>query len=445
MSASLKMTTSLHNPFHWYRSYIARLQELMHQDCIEPSWQGPVVAALNGQASIELQRVVPLEIRRKFGAYFTGTGLSKCLLSIYKPPRDRDKLTGTFYDPTCGMGDLLLAVAKDLPLGKTLSATLKQWGHQLAGTDLHAEFIQGAIIRLVLLARSLHQEPEALVGSPERFFPNIRVADGLAEKILFQKATTLLMNPPFGTVNAPANCNWAGGRVTAAAQFMINSLEQTRPGTEVLAILPEVLRSGSYSQRWRDRVSELAEVHTIVPYGVFDKSTDVNVFLLHLVRRDESTPSGKKRWPLPRATRKTTVGDYFEVHIGRVVPHRDLEIGPKYAYIHPRCVPMWTEMREVTEKRKHRGTPYQPPFVVLRRTSRPDDAYRAIATIIKTDQAVAVENHLIVCEPKDKTLKSCRALMRQLKTKKVNGFLNRRIQCRHLTVGAVEAVPFTLP
>jgi hypothetical protein len=223
---------------------------------------------------------------------------------------------------------------------------------------------------------------------------------------------------------------------------MVRALERIKPGAEVLAILPEVLRSGSFSQRWRNRVSELAEVHLIEPYGIFDESADVDVFLLRLVRRLKGLSITAKKWPTARTCGKSTVGAYFDVHVGRVVPYRDPEAGPEYPYIHPRCVPRWTAMRRFTERRRHCGPAYQPPFVVLRRTSRPGDAYRATASIISGNEPVAVENHLIVCEPKDKTIKACRELMRQLKADAVNEFLNRRIRCRHLTVGAVISIPY---
>jgi hypothetical protein len=99
-------------------------------------------------------------------------------------------------------------------------------------------------------------------------------------------------------------------------------------------------------------------------------------------------------------------------------------------------------VRRFEETRRHEGKVYEPPFVTIRRTSRPGHPYRAAATIISGQQAVAVENHLIVCEPIDGTLTTCKNLMRQLKSKAVNKFLNDRICCRHLTVGSVAAIPF---
>jgi hypothetical protein len=340
------------------------------------------------------------------------------------------------------MGDLLLAAAKHLPIADSLSATIRLWGTRLGGTDLHPEFVQGTKLRLILLARQQLKAIHPLTERIQDTFPHIRVGDGLRERLLFRRANTLLMNTPFGRVVGDKGCTWSAGRVSAAATFTVTALERVRPGTEVLAILPEVLRSGSFSERWRERVAELADIHLVEPYGVFDDSADVDVFLLRLVRREPGRSKAANKWPAWRQHGGSTIGDYFDVHVGRVVPHRDRKIGTEYSYIHPRCVPTWSVMREFSEKRKHRGPAYQPPFVVLRRTSRPGDAYRATASVVVGKDLVAVENHLIVCEPKDKTVKVCRALMRHLKSKMVNAFLDQRIRCRHLTVGAVAAIPF---
>jgi len=404
------------------------------------NWSARVDAALNGQAGTELRLAAPLETRRKFGAFFTGTDLGAKLIGCgtdFGP-------NSVFYDPTCGMGDLLIAAARCLPICDSLSKTLKQWGRQLSGTDLHREFIEGARTRLVLLARQRHDADETLQCSVAEFFPNICVADGLHQKALFARATHLLLNPPFGQVTAPPGCKWAGGRITEAAAFVISALEQAKPGTQMLAILPEVLRSGSFSEHWRRRVSQLAGVQIVQPYGIFDDCADVDVFLLRLVRRAETQNQVPHLWAHVNASCPTTVADFFDVHVGRVVPHRDEESGPLRRYIHPRNIATWVEVTRISEKRRHRGLAYKPPFVVLRRTSRPGHPYRAAATVILGTRPVAVENHLIVCEPHDKSPDTCRALMGQLHTKSVNEFLDQRIRCRHLTVGAVAAIPVNI-
>jgi hypothetical protein len=435
MTAVLKKANQ--GPFSDYSAYVSGLKHLAQESHQAANWNARVDAALNGQASVELRRVAPLETRREFGAFFTGTDLGLKLIGC----ASGFSTASVFYDPTCGMGDLLIAVARKLPLCKTLPETLRQWGQQLTGTDLHREFINGARTRLVLLARQRHKSNEPLPSSDARFFPNIRVADGLKQKALFDRATHLLLNPPFGQVAPPIDCQWAGGRMTEAAAFVIAALERARLGTEMLAILPEVLRSGSFSEQWRKRVSQLAEVQLVQPYGIFDDSADVDVFLLRLARRAETQNPAPHVWTTTMPPRTTTVANFFDVHVGRVVPHRDAESGPLRRYIHPRNIAVWVEVTRISEKRRHEGLTYQPPFVVLRRTSRPGHPYRAAATVILGTKPVAVENHLIVCEPHDKSADTCRALLAQLHTQRVNEFLDQRIRCRHLTVGAVAAIP----
>lgn len=438
MTSALKRAKR--SPFSDYNAYVSYLKRLAVESHRIADWDARVDAALNGQASVELRRVAPVETRRKFGAFFTGTNLASQLIDC----GTEFSATSIFYDPTCGMGDLLIAAARKLPLRKTLPDTLRQWGRQLTGTDLHREFIEGARTRLVLLARQQHKTDEVLQSSDAEFFPNIRVADGLKQEALFTRATHVLLNPPFGQVAAPADCKWAGGRITEAAAFVITALERARPCTQTLAILPEVLRSGSFSKHWRKRVSHLAQVQLVQPYGIFDDSADVDVFLLRLARHAETENSAPHLWTTTTAQRSKRVADFFNVHVGRVVPHRDEESGPLRRYIHPRNIPVWVEVTRISEKRRHEGLAYQPPFVVLRRTSRPGHPYRAAGTVILGKRPVAVENHLIVCEPHDKSPDTCRALMAQLHTQRVNEFLDHRIRCRHLTVEAVKEIPFSL-
>ncbi len=428
------------SPFGEYAGYVARLKNLAVESHRAADWNARVDAALNGQASVELRDVAPLDMRRKFGAFFTGTDLGAKLIRCGRG----FNANSVFYDPSCGMGDLLIAAARRLPLSRTLRGTLRQWGKQLSGTDLHREFVEGTRTRLVLLARQRHETDETLDRTDAGFFPNVRIADGLKQKALFSRATHLLLNPPFGQVPAPAACQWAGGRITEAAEFVVMALERSKPGTQMLAILPEVLRSGSFSEQWRRRVEQLADVQLIKPHGIFDDCADVDVFLLRLARRAEIQNPRLQVWTATTTRCATTLADFFDVHVGRVVPHRDDESGPLRRYIHPRNIPVWKEVTRISEKRCHEGIAYQPPFVVLRRTSRPGHPYRAAATVILGTKPVAVENHLIVCEPHDKSADTCRALMEQLHTQRVNTFLDQRIRCRHLTVGSVAAIPFKL-
>jgi hypothetical protein len=84
----------------------------------------------------------------------------------------------------------------------------------------------------------------------------------------------------------------------------------------------------------------------------------------------------------------------------------------------------------------------KPPFVAIRRTSRPGDRHRAIGTLITALQPVAVENHLIALRPKDGTVKACRELLYSLKDDRTTHWLDERIRCRHLTVAALNELPW---
>ena len=85
---------------------------------------------------------------------------------------------------------------------------------------------------------------------------------------------------------------------------------------------------------------------------------------------------------------------------------------------------------------------FEPPFVVVRRTSSPSDRNRAVATVIVGEKSVAVENHLLVLLPKDGEVKNCHKLVQVLALAGTNDFLNAGIRCRHLTTGVVAQIPW---
>jgi hypothetical protein len=86
----------------------------------------------------------------------------------------------------------------------------------------------------------------------------------------------------------------------------------------------------------------------------------------------------------------------------------------------------------------------RPPFVVVRRTSRPstNGEARIVYNLVLGSQPVAVENHLIVLRPIDGSLSTCRAAIKVLKSSSVTKWLDNRIRCRHLTVDTVASIPF---
>jgi hypothetical protein len=421
-------------------SYLSELRKLALDTYDCDKFEDKYEYALNGGPSKELRRVISIELQRKYGAFFTGTVLSNRLLNEV----ELSKKQKIIYDPSCGMGDLLLAVARKLPLKKTIKQTISNWGERLSGTDIHPEFIEGTKARLIMLARKRHMNNCIDSLDWNKSFPNIQVSDGLLEKEAYMRASIILMNPPFGKVIAPLECDWATGQISESAKFIINAIENSDSGTEIVAILPDVLRSGTSYQRWRNKVSDLARIQFIESFGLFDKTADVDIFILKLIKREKQGIKTTNRWPEFEQEIGTTIDDFFDVNVGRVVPHRDIKSGINYKYIHPRCVPTWSIMYEFTETRKHKGQPFIPPFVVIRRTSRPGDLYRANATVISGKNPIAVENHFIVCRPKDGKLNTCIKLMHKLKNEHVNQYLNQRIRCRHLTVSAVTMIPLSL-
>ena len=189
-------------------------------------------------------------------------------------------------------------------------------------------------------------------------------------------------------------------------------------------------------------ISNLVSDIVTEPAGRFDPDTDVDVFIIHFIAGRGNKPAA---WHdnLPQANglmRK--VSDYFEIHVGAVVPHRDPPEGALYPYIHARTALAWQTIENISESRRSTHRVFTPPFVVIHRTSSPSDRHRCVGTIVNVSREVAVENHLIVLSPKDGSLESCRRLLGSLRCPETNEWLNSRIRCRHLTVDALRDIPY---
>ena len=347
-----------------------------------------------------------------------------------------------YFDPTCGAGDLLLAAARKLRIAPTLDETIADWGNRLRGLDISAEFIRLAKARLVLLAaKRCGIRPNYQADIFSDVFPLIRSADFLADHGDTSSAAFVIMNPPFAYAPAPDKCTWAGGRVNAAAIFVDKIIRESVNGTRVLAILPEVLRSGTRYERWRRMIYSMGKLRRQRPLGQFSRWVDIDVYLFDFLKFHESDKSAR----LTKATgikKPKGVGRRFAVHVGPVVPHRDKEEGPKVRYIHARSLPAWREAKRIKETRRFKGRLFPPPFVAVRRTSRPGNGSRAVASLVLGRKAVAVENHLIVLLPKDQTAETCRKLMIRLQSNKTDKWINSRLRCRHLTTSILANMPW---
>jgi hypothetical protein len=169
----------------------------------------------------------------------------------------------------------------------------------------------------------------------------------------------------------------------------------------------------------------------------------VHVFLLRADKRLRLADGVAPPWEAKASTK--TIGNFFSIAVGPVVPFRhDGGSGMSRPYIHPRNIVPWKTIGRFTDRRRFSGRSFKPPFVVVKRTSRPEDSFRAIATIILGKELVAVENHLLVCVPNHGSITECRRLVKALKSKNVKVWFDNRIRCRHLTVGALSDCPLRL-
>lgn len=395
-----------------------------------------VNAALDGGASRALRRLVDLETLREAGAFFTGTRLSRRAARLVAPTLDKDSV---ILDPSCGAGDLLLACAETL---QPSSSRPSRWAGQLRGRDLCSSFVQAAKLRLALRLLTHRRAP---ARSQATTFPELRVGCGMSDHAALSSATHVVLNPPFTLVQAPRDCTWAAGTVSAAALFLDRCLASASPNTHIVAILPDALRSGARYEAWRRAIEERSFIDHVGLADRFDKNTDVNVFLLRLKVRSasRSTVAAGRAWNTPRRRDGQTIRDVFDISVGAVVDYRNPHLGAWRPFVRARTLVPWATLKKSTKHRRFDGALVRSPFVAVKRTSRPGDTYRAAASLVTIPSPVAVENHVIVLRPKDHSVATCRRLLSLLRSDSTTNLLNRRIRCRHLTVGALGELPWT--
>lgn len=435
---------NINNEIKGFREYVVQLTSLLTgQDVTDhQEWKKLAIASLNGEPGKQLRRIVDLNTIKESGAFFTSSDLANRVLSSLKKKLHEFKI---IFDPSCGVGDLLISIAWLLPLEQSVHDTCRAWGKRLAGYDKHIEFVNSARLRLSILAAFRHDEPgEIALSNLVDYFPLISCADFFLESDLFKRADAVIVNPPFSIVNAPVEFKWATGGVNMAAVFLDKIIRETQPGTHIVSILPDVLRSGTRYSKWRKYMEESAKILSIQQHGLFDRWTGVDVFSIDMVKAKGQEYNRKQQvyWIPNSNCHKNSVGDFFEVHVGPVVPNRHREKGPTIPFIHARCLPKWRYFKTIHEKRRFKGTTFESPFVAVRRTSSPSDKNRAIGTIVTAPGPIAVENHIIILRPKDARLETCRQLISVLQSEKTDKWLNERIRCRHLTVSSLRELPW---
>lgn len=437
-----------------YETYVHQL-ELLVTDAAAGRWgrvSGDIRAALGDQPASQLRSLVPRQVRREIGSFFTTGSVRHSFEGLLGSPSSIPATA--MWDPTCGAGDLLLSGASKLPLGPTPSDTLTIWNRLLRGHDLHAPFVVAARMRLILalLARH-HARGDTTMLSSRRWksaFSKVQVGDGLGalqdlgEGHHFRGQ--LLLNPPYGTVLAEQSCKWSSGRTSLAAIFTATAATALAPGSRLTAVLPDVLRSGSRYAAWRTEIASHLEVRRIRLHGLFDVHTDVDVFLLSARSRRGGHPGDVSWWPGAESEEETRLEDLFDISVGSVVDNRDPHSGPEVPYLTARELPAGGEMELPTRTRRFAGRLVTPPFVALRRTSRPGQGAkggsRGAGVLVQGHHPLAVDNHLIVATPKTGGVHRCRELLDVLDGPKVVHWLDERIRCRHLTVTVVRALPW---
>ena len=423
-------------PLASFSDYVAGMAVLLQSPV-----RDQVDGALDGAVSAQLRATLSLKERREAGAFFTSHELAEAMLRGV----DLRAKPAPILDPACGAGDLLLAAAKRLPVRRSAQATLELWGQVLEGCDLDATYVRLARIRLGLLAGKLTRSAEPMDESTlEALLPSIRQSDGRGA--MPKSPVTILMNPPFGNTVVASTAWGSTGTLSRAADFTADIIDSAPHGSWIYAILPDVLRSGTRYQGWRAHVQQRLRLTKVQPVGRFDPWADIDVIFLRGRRRDSDRAPLSPFWSTKSVPEiPGRVGDQFEVRVGTVVPHRHHDTGASSPYLTAKDLPTQGEYRAGEITRSHEGRRFSSPFVAVRRTSRPtssDNKPRIIANVITSADPVLVENHLLVCAPKSGSVEDCRRLVRQLRTPVVTAWLNRRIRCRHLTVGALREAPF---
>ncbi|WP_276372170.1 N-6 DNA methylase [Chryseolinea sp. H1M3-3] len=395
------------------------------------SWRSQACKLVDGLASEELRRLVSIEARRDFGAFFTESALAEKVLRHSKFRLSR----GSFcYDPACGAGNLLIAIVNVINQTKfKFSITDKVYG-----TDIHNEFVNATRLRLAI-NHLLRNDSEFDNAQLHR---QICVADGLINNKFYEQATHVFVNPPYNVADANESLTWSKGKVSQAAVFMDKIIEFISPGTAITAILPDVLRSGSRYEKWRAIVNKTCRIEGLELLGQFDKYADVDVFAINLVKRKKALSLSVPTLLEQGANVEPEIMESsFDVCVGPVVDNRDPRKGQSLGYLVSKKLKDWSEINSLNLKRRHSGRSFKSPFVVIKRTSRLGDRHRAAAVIVNVPDPIYVDNHLIVVKPKSGRLNDCKQLLKILKDNRTNNWLNQQIRCRHLTVKILSKLP----
>lgn len=417
-----------------YSPFVKMMQGLLVVDSDSDAVPCSKMDVVDINVTCAAEELIPHEIRASQGIFFTGDQIAeKIALSL----SEEISAGSSFFDPSCGAGNLLLAIAKSFPLKRSVLDTLDFWGKKFGGCDLSESFILATKLRLIALAlrrHGLQKVSRQDLESYLRLFKSFEVADYLGTEF-GADFDCIVANPPFGHITAPDGVAWSSGKTQQAGVFIAQALMVAKSGQRIAAVLPDVLRSGTRYQKWRHMVEQnSADLHVDV-YGQFSKTVDVDVFLLSVNVGAERRVDRVDNWqPTVRRVLDSCVklNALFEVRVGPVVPHRLSEKGKLVPYLTTHDAPPFSKVGRLP-KINFGGTLYSPPFVVVRRTSSPSDKARLVPSLVQGRHSIAVENHLIIIKPRDGSLKKCLELIEEFKEERVADWLNAVSRCRHLT------------
>jgi hypothetical protein len=382
--------------------------------------------------------VIPRTARREYGVFFSGRSWARLLASQIQVDAWQ-----RYIDPHVGIGDLLLEVCKSLPLERTVKRTLTSWSNRLLAIDLRPSFLRIAWARMQALALLRHRgdgmKSEDVHLLERRLPRGFRVANLMTTGLQLRPRDCVLMNPPYQLAQSPVGSFVGTGLRSAAALHLERVLTNCPDGVAIVALVPDVLRSGTSYKNFRKELARRLRIKRFEGFGRFDASADVDVAML--VGTTRNVPERSKLSPR-RARTNNSVGSKFTVSVGPVVPHRTPLDGISRPYLTTANAPTWREVRRINVQANYNCRAIPGPFVLVRRTSSPSDKQRARATLIHSHQEILVENHLVVCTPIDGSISTCRALMKVLSHQKTSNWLNKKIRCRHLTTEVIASIPW---
>ena len=380
-----------------------------------------------------LRNEFPVDSLRENGIFFTSDEV------FYSMMQGESAHKCKIYDPAAGCGDLILRYLDALPVGNSLQETLNEWSDRVYATELNSSFIKLLKLRLLLLASFKHgciaKLGDINANQAVNFFSGIVCGDALNMRSEIEPEL-ILMNPPYNQIRAMNRYEWCNGKVSLASIFLF---EVTRryPKAQIIAVLPDVLRSGSRYKKFRSVLPFDLEREGRV-FGRFDAKTDVDVFTINYfpgLRKTNCQIEGKKA--------EKTIADYFDVHVGAVVPHRDAKDGVESYYLTARNVPACGRIGTSFERIQSAHNPVKGPFIVIKRTSSPTDKRRCSAVSIESFDLFHIENHLIYLKPRSPGLSQRirRSICKWLCSSECTDMLNKKIRCRHLTVDVIRDIP----